>query len=88
MAAYMLAQLKVHDPDGFARYREKVAPLVEQFGGRYLVRGGELTPVEGEPPAPRIVVIEFADRDSDAYQEILPLRLNSADGTAVIVEGI
>ncbi|MGI9506746.1 MAG: DUF1330 domain-containing protein [Geminicoccaceae bacterium] len=95
MAAYMLAQLKVHDPDGFARYREKVSPLVEQFGGRYLVRGGELTPVEGEPPAPRIVVIEFADRaaaerwyHSDAYQEILPLRLNSADGTAVIVEGV
>lgn len=95
MAAYVLAQLDVHDPEGFARYREKVAPLVEQFGGRYLVRGGELTALEGEPSAPRVVVIEFDDRaaaerwyHSDAYQEILPLRLNNAKGTAVIVDGI
>ena len=48
MAAYVLAQLDVHDPETFKRYREKVAPLVETFGGRYLVRGGEVTTLEGE----------------------------------------
>ena len=82
MAAYILAQLEVHDPDGFQRYREKVAPLVEQFGGRYLVRGGEITELEGQFPAPRLVIIEFADRSqaerwyrSPEYQAILPLSL-------------
>jgi len=95
MAAYILAQLDVHDPENFQRYREKVAPLVSEFGGRYLVRGGDITPLEGELSAPRLVIIEFDDREaakrwyfSDAYQEILPLRLNSAKGTAVIVDGI
>lgn len=95
MAAYIIAQLDVHDPDNFQRYREKVAPLVEQFGGRYLVRGGDITPLEGNLPAPRLVIIEFADRaaaerwyHSDVYQEILPLRLNSANGVAVIADGI
>lgn len=95
MAAYILAQLDVHDPEGFQRYREKVAPLVEQFGGRYLVRGGEITPLEGNPAAPRVVIIEFADREaaehwyhSPEYQAILPLRLNAADGTSVILQGV
>jgi uncharacterized protein (DUF1330 family) len=95
MAAYVLAQLNVHDPEGFQRYREKVAPLVERFGGRYLVRGGAIETLEGELSASRLVIIEFADReaarrwyDSPEYQEILPLRLNSADGVATIVDGV
>ncbi|MEZ5932884.1 MAG: DUF1330 domain-containing protein [Alphaproteobacteria bacterium] len=95
MASYILAQLDVHDPETFQHYRDKVAPLVEAFGGRYIVRGGEVTTLEGELAAPRLVIIEFADRaaarrwyDSEEYQEILPLRLKSAEGSAVIVDGI
>jgi uncharacterized protein (DUF1330 family) len=95
MAAYILAQLDVHDPEKFELYREKVAPLVQAFGGRYIVRGGEITPLEGKLSAPRLVIIEFEDREaakrwyfSDEYQEILKLRLESANGTAVIVDGI
>ena len=39
MPAYMIVQLKVTDPDKFARYREAVPSVVEAFGGRYIVRG-------------------------------------------------
>ncbi len=95
MATYVLAQLDVHNPEGFEAYREKVAPLIEAFGGRYLVRGGEITPLEGKLSAPRLVIIEFEDRaaaerwyHSKEYQNILPLRLNNAHGTAVIVDGL
>ncbi len=95
MAAYVLAQIEVHDPDGFERYREKVPATIEQHGGRYIVRGGEMTELEGTPPSPRVVIIEFADRDaakawyfSPEYQEILPMRLNASKGTATIVDGI
>lgn len=95
MTAYVLAQLNVHEPEGFQRYREKVPDVIAAFGGRYLVRGGEVTTLEGELSAPRLVIIEFEDREtaerwyhSDAYQAILPLRLASAEGTAVIVDGI
>jgi len=94
MAAYVLAQIDVHDPEGFQRYREKVPATIEQYGGRYIVRGGEMTGLEGTPPAPRVVIIEFADREaaktwyfSPEYQEILPMRLNAAKGTATIVDG-
>lgn len=95
MAAYVVANLDVHDPETFERYREKVPAVIAAFGGRYLVRGGEITPLEGELSAPRLVIIEFDDREkaerwysSDEYQEILPLRLNAAKGTAVIVDGL
>ena len=95
MAAYVMANIEVHDSETFERYREKVPATIAAFGGRYIVRGGEVTPLEGALPAPRVVVIEFDDRaaaerwyHSDDYQEILPLRLNSANGTAVIVDGV
>jgi uncharacterized protein (DUF1330 family) len=95
MAAYIVAQLKVHDPAMFQRYREAVTPLIDRFGGRYRVRGGELDVLEGDWPAPRLVIIEFQSRDaarlfydSPEYQKILPLRQKSADGTVAIVEGV
>jgi uncharacterized protein (DUF1330 family) len=95
MAAYVMAQLDIHDPEGFRRYREKVPATIEHYGGTYLVRGGEVTALEGTLPAPRVVIIEFADRasaeawyKSPEYQAILPLRLNAARGPAAIIEGI
>ena len=95
MAAYIVAQLKVHDPAMFQRYREAVTPLVDRFGGRYRVRGGELDVLEGQWPYPRLTIIEFQSRDaarlfydSPEYRKILPLRQGSADGTVVIVESM
>jgi uncharacterized protein (DUF1330 family) len=95
MAAYIVAQLKVRDPAAFQRYREAVTPLVDQFGGRFRVRGGELEVQEGDWPWPRLVIIEFPSKDaarlfyeSPEYQKILPLRQASADGTVAFVEGV
>lgn len=94
MAAYMIAQLTVTDPDGFEAYRQAVPPVIAAHGGRYLARGGAVTTLEGAPVGPRIIVLEFPDRaaaesfyNSPEYQEILPLRLNTASGSVVIVEG-
>jgi uncharacterized protein (DUF1330 family) len=95
VAAYIVAQLKVHDPAMFQRYREAVTPLIDRFGGRYRVRGGELEVLEGDWPLPRLVIIEFQSQDaarlfyeSPEYQQILPLRQESARGTVAIVEGV
>lgn len=94
MAAYMIAQLTVTDPEGFEAYRQAVPPVIAAHGGRYLARGGAVTTLEGAPVGPRIIVLEFPDRaaaegfyNSPEYQEILPLRLNTASGSVVIVDG-
>jgi uncharacterized protein (DUF1330 family) len=94
MTAYLIANVSVNDPDGFAAYREKVAPLIEQYGGRYIVRGGEIEHVEGEMDVARLVIVEFDDMDalrkfyfSDDYEPVKAMRLASTDSKAMLVEG-
>ena len=95
MAAYIIAHLQITDPEGFERYREAAPPIVARYGGRYLIRGGAAETLEGEWTVPRLVVLEFADRDaaerfyrSPEYQEILPIRLGATAGTAAILDGV
>jgi uncharacterized protein (DUF1330 family) len=94
MPAYLVAQLEVQDKDMYQRYRDQVTPLVDRFGGRFLVRGGRLEVREGDWPLKRLVVIEFQSPeaarhfyDSPEYQRILPLRTGASRGTLAIVEG-
>ena len=53
MAAYVIAQLNVTDPEGFARYRDAVTEMVARYGGKDLVRGGATECLEGTWPASR-----------------------------------
>ncbi len=64
MAAYLIVNLDIHDPEKFGAYRERVAPLVEKRGGRYLVRGGELHPIEGDFGLKRLVILEFPSMEA------------------------
>ena len=93
--AYVIVQETVHDEARFEAYRSKVMATLEPFGGRFLVRGGRLTTLEGSWAGARTVMLEFPSRaaaegwyHSPAYQEVLPLRLQSAEGTLVIVDGV
>ena len=95
MAAYLVAQVRIDDPETYQRYREAVPTLVDRFGGRFLVRGGELEVLEGAWPLPRLVIIEFQSRDaarlfyeSPEYQRILPLRQQASQGNVILVEGV
>jgi uncharacterized protein (DUF1330 family) len=94
MAGYLIANLEVHDPETFAKYRDQVAPLIAKFGGRYLVRGGELDHREGRLPVQRLVVLEFptlaeARRfyESAEYAPLLKLRADSTTSDVALVEG-
>lgn len=90
----MVAHIEVHDPAGFEEYRGRVVPVLEAFGGRYLVRGGALETLEGAEQRRRLVIIEFPSMDaarsfyhSEAYAPVLQRRLGSAASDAVLVEG-
>jgi uncharacterized protein (DUF1330 family) len=48
MAAYLLVDLEIHDPDGFQEYRSRVPEYIARHGGEYLVRGGEFEVIEGD----------------------------------------
>jgi uncharacterized protein (DUF1330 family) len=95
MAAYIVAQLKVHDPAMFQRYREAVTPLVDRFGGRYRLRGGELDVLEGDWQPSRLVLLAFDDLaaarrwyDSEGYRAARRLRAAAARLRMVAVQGL
>lgn len=95
MAAYMIVELTVTDAEGFARYRELVTPTIAADGGRYLVRGGAISPMEGDWDPDRITVLEFPSVErakarwaSPKYAEAKALRQITAETKMIIVEGL
>ena len=62
MAAYIVATVRIIDPERFADYGRAIAGLSEKHGGAPLVRGPVLEALEGDPPVgERIVVTRFPD---------------------------
>jgi len=95
MPVYLVVESRVRDPAAYAQYIEKVGPIVEQYGGRYLVRGGKVTSVGGGWAPERMIILEFPSDEnvrrwlsSPEYREIAPLREQGADTRAVLVEGV
>ena len=88
MAAYLVATVRISDPDKFAGYAKAIAGLSEKFGGEYVVRGKVAGVLEGDTsPDERVVVSRFPDADaarayitSPEYQAGAALR----EGAAVV----
>ena len=94
MAAYVIADIEVTDPAAFEEYRQKVAPMIAKYGGKYLVRGGASETVEGDWVPKRLVVIEFDSMDrlkefyhGEDYRPVMAIRTKSTVSNLVIVEG-
>lgn len=94
MKGYLIANVDVHDASAYERYRSRTGAIVELYGGRFLVRGGAVEPLEGDPGFARLVIIEFPSvaaahsfYDSPEYQEIIPFRTSTSDGRLCIVAG-
>ena len=95
MSVYLIVQLEITDPEGFAEYREQVSPQIAKHGGRYVVRGAEVENLEGEWDPGRLVILEFPTREdadrfynAEEYQPLLALRERTANSIVTIVEGV
>jgi uncharacterized protein (DUF1330 family) len=78
---YVIAEVEITDPTTLQKYGEKAPQIVAPFNGHYVVRGGDVQALEGEPPKGYIVVIGFDSvqkarewYDSPAYAAIRPFR--------------
>ena len=92
---YVVAEVDVHDPEGFAAYRAAVPEVIAQFGGRYVARGGAITGVEGEAPTGRIVIVEFPSKaqaeafvQSAEYAPVAAIRQRTSSSRLFVVEGV
>ena len=95
MAAYVIFDIKVTDPERFAQYRELAPAAIAAYDGKYLVRGGATEVLEGSWIPNRVVVLEFltverAKRwlDSPEYREARALRQLAAKADAIVVQGV
>ncbi|MEM6662141.1 MAG: DUF1330 domain-containing protein [Pseudomonadota bacterium] len=90
-----MAQINITNPDDYPAYVAKVQPIVEKFGGIFLVRGGRSVSYEGTPPGDRTVVIRFPSYEkamqwyhSDDYAEAKAMRMAASTSVQTIVEGV
>ena len=95
MAAYVLLNIDVINPEQYAEYVKVAGATVEQYGGRYLVRGGKAGKLEGSLEPKRLVVLEFPSLEranawweSAEYREPKAIRQQASVTDAVIVEGV
>ena len=95
MPAYVIVETDVTDPEQYEKYKAASSDAVTANGGRFLVRGGELTVLEGDWHPSRLVVLEFEDLaaakrwyESEGYQEAKELREGAAHLRMVAVRGV
>lgn len=94
MTAYYIASpAEVMDPAGLQEYAANSAPVIESFGGRYLVAGGHARTLSGDWSPERIILLEFPSTermmewyDSEEYRPWRELRERSARASIVVTE--
>ena len=95
MTAYIIVEAIVHDPAKFSAYAQKVPGIVAQYGGEYLVLGGEQESLEGDWGASRVVMHRWPSAEqartfweSDEYAAAEPLREGTGEFRVILVEGV
>ncbi len=90
---YIIGHISVTDPDAYAEYVRRDTPILESYGGRFIVRGGASEAPEG-PVKDRHVVIEFPSFEaaraafhSPEYQEVAEIRRRTSESDIILVEG-
>ena len=95
MAAYVVVEIEVQDPERYETYKQLAPPSIAQYGGRYVARGGEVTTLEGDWSPKRLVILEFTSVEqakawwsSAEYAEAKALRQASAHTQMIVVAGL
>ena len=95
MSAYMIARINVTDWDKYNQYIKVTPDIIAEYGGRFIVRGGDTVTLEGPEEKWRIVVIEFPDLDkakefyhSPEYANAKKIRAGAAEAQFVAISGV
>ena len=94
MKGYLIGEIEVTDQATYDEYRKQVLATVEKYGGRFMVRGGKVEPLEGGWAPKRIVALEFPSFEqaqkwyrSPEYAPLITLRQKGSRGKLILVEG-
>ena len=92
--AYLIAHIRVHDKDGFEKFKAMSGPAIADHGGRVLARNPAPDHREGDLRG-LTILIEFESMDaargfyeSEAYTAAREVRELAAETDLMLVEGI
>ena len=96
MAAYVIADVQVSDPEQYKQYQALSPGAITAAGGEFLVRGGRSETLEGDWRPARMVVARFptyeaakAFYDSALYVEARAKRAGATSHfNMIVVEGV
>jgi uncharacterized protein (DUF1330 family) len=93
MPAYLLIDTVVHDREVYKQYVEAFLPILESFGGEYIVSSEKITSFVGGWEPKRIVMLRFPDAErlracfaSEEYTAVKHLQQASCGGRTIMVE--
>ena len=91
---YLLGQITISDKSQYKIYDSKIGKVIEEFGGKYLVKGGLRIVKEGNPSFQRDVLVEFKDIEtarrffsSQRFKEISKFRKAGSTGFLLLLNG-
>ena len=91
---YLMANLRVDDPEIFKEFSSLALPLIEKYNGKLLARGPDADRHEGSVSGV-VTLIEFASKTaaekfyfSDEYQSAKAIRDKGVDTDLMIIEGL
>ena len=91
---YLMANLRVDDPEIFKEFSSVALPLIEKYGGKLLARGPDADRHEGSLSG-IVTLIEFESKTaaekfyfSDDYQAAKSIRDKGVDTDLMIIEGL
>jgi len=94
MPCFVAVEITIHDPARYERYKDMAPPSIGQYGGRYALRGGTVTTLEGSWCPSRFVLLEFPTADqarawwnSPEYAPAKALRQATSKTEMILVEG-
>lgn len=93
--AYVMVEVKIEDPAGYEEYKRLAPASIHSYGGRYLVRGGEATVLEGDWSPSRMVLLRFPSVaraqewwNSPEYTEAKKVRASAATLDMIVLPGV
>jgi len=95
MPAYFIAQYVVNDPKLYREYQAGAGATIQAAGGKLVAFDVAAETIEGKPPGPQTVIVEFESTDaakawyrSPAYQAVVGKRLAATTGFAVLSQSM
>ena len=91
---YLVANIRVNDPEVFKKFSQTALPIIEKYGGKILARGPHADRHEGNVDGV-VTMLEFESKEaaekfyfSDDYQAAKAIRDTGCDTDLMIIEGM